>query len=331
MTQTTKTTQIQRALDNLAVHEEHCRLCPRECGINRKKGERGFCQAGTSASLSHTLLHLGEEPVLSGFSDCQICNQSGPSCGSGAVFFSGCHLKCIFCQNYQLSWQGRGHSVSDEDLAAAMLNLQAKRALNINFVSPTHLVIPILKALKIAVKKGLRLPLVYNSNGYEKSEIIRELDGIIDIYLPDFKYFSDDIAKKYSGVDDYSFFAKQAVQEMVRQRPILISDEREIVQEGVIIRHLVLPGQTEDSQAVLEWLKRNIEASFGLSLMSQFQPCYRAPKELHRILTPAEYDPILAIAKELGSTQLFFQPLDSRSREPLVPDFDKDNPFNWQG
>ncbi len=330
MNKTSKIERIHKALGTLTIHEEHCQLCPRECGVNRKKGERGCCQAGLDASVSHTLLHLGEEPVLSGYSDCRVSHRSGPPYGSGTVFFSGCHLKCQFCQNYQLSWQGKGSSVSEDELAAAMLELQENGALNINFVSPTHLISPILKALKIALAKGLHLPLVYNSNGYEKWAIIRELDGIIDIYLPDFKYFSDTVAKKYSGVDDYSFFAKQAVQEMVSQRPVLITDEQEIAQEGVIIRHLVLPGHTEDSQAVLEWLKWNIDASFGLSLMSQYQPSFMAPQSLRRTLTPTEYAPVLAKAKKLGSAVLFFQPVPIKPGESLVPDFDKNDPFNWQ-
>jgi len=330
MNNTSKKEQIRTALDILAAHEEHCKLCPRECGVNRKKGEKGFCQAGIDASLSHTLLHLGEEPVLSGYSDFRVSHRSGPSYGSGTIFFTGCHLKCQFCQNYQLSWQGKGRSVSENELAAAMLKLQESGALNINFVSPTHLIIPILKALQIAFTKGLRLPVVYNSNGYEKWEIIRALDGIIDIYLPDFKYFSDDLAKKYSGVDDYSVFAKQAIQEMVRQRPALITDEREIAQEGVIIRHLVLPGHTEDSLILLEWLKRNIDASFGLSLMSQYQPCFLAPPTLQRTLTPAEYEPVLALAKELQTAALFFQPVPIKAGESLVPNFDQDDPFNFR-
>jgi len=330
MNNTAKIEHVEKALDKLAAHEECCQLCPRECGVNRKKGERGFCQAGIEASLSHTLLHLGEEPVLSGYSDCRISNRSGPSYGSGTIFFTGCHLKCLFCQNYQLSWQGKGNSVSTDELAATMLNLQENGALNINFVSPTHLIFPILKALKTALAKGLHLPLVYNSNGYEKWEIIRELNGIIDIYLPDFKYYSDDLAKKYSGVDDYPLFAKQAIQEMVKQRPALTTDEREIAQEGVIIRHLVLPGHAKDSQAVLEWLKRNINTSIGLSLMSQYQPCFRAPQNLQRTLTPVEYDPVLAKAKELKSAAFFFQPMPLKPGESLVPDFDKDNPFNFR-
>lgn len=330
MNNPTKIERIDKALDSLAVHEEHCGLCPRECGVNRKKGERGYCRTGISASLSHTLLHLGEEPILSGYSDCRVTKRAGRSCGSGTIFFTGCHLKCLFCQNYQLSWQGKGKPVSESELASMMLNLQNNGALNINFVSPTHLIIPILKALKIAYTKGLRLPLVYNSNGYEKKDILRRLEGIMDLYLPDFKYFSDTVAQRYSNVDNYARFAKDAVQEMVKQRPVLITDEREIAQEGVIIRHLVLPGQTEDSQAVIEWLKRNIDDSIGLSLMSQYKPCFLAPQDLQRTLTPAEYEAVLVKAKELDSAVLFFQPVSINPGKSLIPNFDRDDPFNWQ-
>lgn len=330
MDRSNKKEKIRAAVDILTVHEEYCRLCPRECRINRKKGEKGFCQIGIDASLSHSLLHLGEEPVLSGYSDCRVSPSAGSPYGSGTIFFTGCHLKCRFCQNYQLSWQGKGRSVSEDEVAEAMLKLQANGALNINFVSPTHVILPILKALQIALAKGLRLPLVYNSNGYEKWEIIRTLDGIIDIYLPDFKYFSDDLSKNYSEVDDYSLFAKQAILEMIRQRPALLTDEREIAQEGVIIRHLVLPGHTEDTQNLLDWLRRNIDASFGLSLMSQYQPCHLAPQTMQRTLTRAEYEPVLARAKELQSAALFFQPVSNKAGESLVPDFDQDDPFNFR-
>jgi putative pyruvate formate lyase activating enzyme len=329
MNNTTKIGLIQKALDALATHEERCQLCPRECGVNRKKGEKGFCRAGLKASLSHALLHLGEEPVLSGYADCRINDRPGLSSGSGTIFFSGCHLKCLFCQNHQLSWQGKGHSVSEAELASTMLNLQEQGALNINLVSPSHQILPILKALKIAFASGLRLPLVYNSNGYEKGEIIKELEGIIDIYLPDFKYSSGATAKKYSGVSDYSLLARRAIQEMIRQKPVLVTDEQEIAQEGVIIRHLVLPGNTEDSQDVLEWIKENLDNDIGFSLMSQYQPCFMAPSELQRTLTPEEYESVLSKAKELKSALIFFQPQPINPEESLVPDFDKDIPFDW--
>jgi len=326
---TTKLSCLDKALDHLAAHDECCALCPRECRVNRTKGEKGFCDAGIQATLSHTLLHLGEEPVLSGYSDCRNSHRGEPCCGSGTIFFTGCHLKCLFCQNYQLSWQGKGRAVSEDELAAAMLSLQEKGALNINFVSPTHQLLPILKALKIAYTKGLRLPVVYNSNGYEKRNILQGLDGIVDIYLPDFKYYSEEVAKKYSGVDDYAFYAKQTVQEMVNQRPDLITDDQEIAREGVIIRHLILPGQIEDSKAVLRWLEQNIDAAFGLSLMSQYQPCFIAPQELQRRLTEKEYNTVLVKAREIGSAALFFQSLPSKPGSFLVPDFDMDDPFNW--
>ncbi|MBN1224898.1 MAG: hypothetical protein JXB23_16740 [Candidatus Aminicenantes bacterium] len=325
----TKRERVQKALIRLQEHEECCRLCPRECGVNRRKGERGYCRAGNRACLSHALLHMGEEPVLSGCHDCGHEDRNNHSAGSGTIFFSGCHLKCLFCQNYQLSWQNKGKPVKDEELAAAMMDLQGRGALNINFVSPSHLIIPILRALQIAYKMGLNLPLVYNSNGYEKETIIRELEGIVDIFLPDFKYSSADLSQKYSGVSDYFFYAGPAIREMARQRPSLIVDGREIAQEGVIIRHLVLPGQVEDSLAVLDWIGKNIDARIGLSLMSQFQPCFKAPPELRRPVSEVEYKRVLEKGEKIEAEILFIQSLPSTPEESLVPDFNKNEPFNW--
>ena len=329
MKATAKLKKIQYALDALGEHERCCRLCPRECGVNRKKGERGYCQAGNRASLSHALLHLGEEPILSGHQDCRIESRKDAKHGSGTIFFTGCHLKCVFCQNHQLSWQNKGTPIADEELAVLMLDLQARGALNINFVSPSHLLLPLLRALQIAFEQGLHLPLVYNCSGYEKAKIIRELDGIIDVYLPDFKYSSAEVSLKYSGVDDYFFHASAALREMVRQRPALIVNSQQAATEGVLIRHLVLPGQVEDSLAILEWIDDHISAKVGLSLMSQYQPCYKAPPELQRRISSAEYARVLAKAEELQSEMVFVQPGPLSPEDSLVPDFDKKSPFNW--
>lgn len=325
-----KIQKIDQALGNLASHETECHLCPRECGANRKKGRTGFCQSSHLGSLSHALLHLGEEPVLSGYSNCLKEGKHRTPSGSGALFFSGCNLKCLFCQNYQLSWLNQGKTQSDKELAEAMLGLQEKGALNINFVSPTHMILSILKALKIAVREGLNLPLVFNSNGYEKAEVIQELEGIVDIYLPDFKFFSPLVAKRYSGVADYAIYAGPAVKEMFVQQPILVLNEQGIAQKGLIIRHLVLPGHIEDSLSVLEWIAQNLSTSVHLSLMSQYHPVYKAPPDIQRTLSTEEYEKIVEAAEEIGFENAFIQPDAFGSGDHLIPDFSRETPFSWR-
>jgi putative pyruvate formate lyase activating enzyme len=326
-----KIDKIDRALSALAGHEEECRLCPRDCGVNRAAGDRGFCESGPAAVVSHALLHFGEEPVLSGSRDAAdgVRPLGGSRSGSGTVFFSGCSLKCRFCQNYQLSWLGRGREVGDDELAGLMLGLQEKGALNINLVSPTHHLLPVLRALKIALDRGLSLPLVANSSGYEKASILAHLEGIIDIYLPDLKYASAELAARYSGAGDYFSHAAEAIREMFFQRPLLILDEAEVAREGLIIRHLVLPGQVEDSLAILEWIRRELGTSVALSLMSQYLPCFHSPRELQRPVAPEEYARVLARAQELSFEHLFVQPRTFAAEAHLVPDFDLAEPFDW--
>lgn len=198
MTAPNKIELVERALEALAPNESACALCPRGCRVDRTRNEKGVCQTGRRASVSHALLHYGEEPVLSG------PGYPGPSrkrgrAGSGTIFFTGCSLKCLFCQNYQLSWLAEGEEADDEALAGMMLKLKRQGALNINLVSPSHVLLPILRALRIALAQGLDLPIVFNSNGYDKAEVIRRLEGIVDIYLPDLKYHGADVSKRYSG------------------------------------------------------------------------------------------------------------------------------------
>lgn len=326
-----KIERIQKALQNLIHHETECRLCPHECRVNRSIGEKGFCQMGNQALLSHAILHYGEEPILSGYHDCTGTSKTEGYLqqGSGALFFSGCNLKCLFCQNYQLSWFNKGTEINSEELATHMLSLQKKRALNINLVSPTHLIVPILKALKSAYQNGLKLPLVYNSNGYEKAEIIKQLDGIVDIYLPDLKYFSPRLSAKYSGAEDYFVSASTAIQEMFRQQPELICNESDVAKQGLIIRHLILPGQSEDSFDLLGWISRNLAGQIGLSLMSQYYPCFKAPACLQKFLDPEEYSKVLDRAFESGFENLFYQSESFPQSEHLLPDFDKGDPFEW--
>ena len=327
-----KIAKIERALNALERHETDCALCPRECHVDRRKGRAGICQSGTRAALSHALLHYGEEPVLSGLDDCAGGRQERKSHGrgSGTIFFTGCNLKCLFCQNYQLSWFRQGREVEDEELAEAMLDLQDKGALNINLVSPTHFIVPILRALKIASGRGLRIPLISNSNGYEKTDVVEQLAGIVDIYLPDLKYCSSRISKAYSGAEDYFLHARQALQEMFVQQPDFVLDEWGIAQRGMIVRHLILPGHADDSGAVLEWLARDLSPSVPVSLMSQYRPCFRAPEEIQKSLTADEYRAVLRKAERLGLETIFVQPEVFETDAHLVPDFNREKPFLWR-
>lgn len=273
--------------------------------------------------MSAALLHHGEEPVLSG---------SGPGArGSGTIFFAGCNLKCLFCQNHQISWGMKGRIVSDGELARLMLGLQDQGALNINLVSPTHLILPILRALLLAYDQGLRLPLVYNSNGYEHVAVVEHLAGIMDIYLPDCKYRLPEPAAMYSGAADYFDHARPALQEMYVQQPDLHVDDDGIARRGTIIRHLVLPGQVPNAIAVLEWLAATFSPALPVSLMSQYRPCFQAPPEIRRPVSPAEYGAVMTRARELGFEHLFLQPELFAPEDHLHPDFDRNEPFPWKG
>jgi len=329
-----KIRRIDRALEALSGLESDCTLCPRRCRVDRRKEATGICQTGAKARVSHALLHFGEEPVLSGPSNDARSERAGgrpvPMRGSGTIFFSGCNLKCLFCQNYQLSWLNEGNPTSDLELAGMMLDLQKQGALNINLVSPTHVILPVLRALRIAYARGLSIPLVYNSNGYDRSAVIDRLAGIIDIYLPDIKYFSPAMSKKYSGAADYFKNSGPAVRKMSIQQPVLELDDREAARKGLIIRHLVMPGFVEDSLSIIRWIRANIPPSIGLSLMSQYHPCYKAPEEIRRPLTGEEYREVMNSALELGFENLFIQPEPFAPGEFLLPDFHKKDPFPWK-
>jgi putative pyruvate formate lyase activating enzyme len=309
---------VEKALTRLSPLESNCTLCPRDCRVDRTKGAAGVCRTGRYASVSHALLHFGEEPVISGKS------------GSGTIFFTGCNLKCLFCQNYQLSWLLEGGPVSNEELAALMLGLQAKGAHNINFVSPTHVVLPILRALRIALSEGLAIPLVWNSNGYDSLEAVRALEGIVDIYLPDLKYHSPAISNKYSAAGDYFAKASEAVREMSIQQPVLDLDPGGTARKGLVVRHLILPGSVEDTLGILKWASENLSSFIGLSLMSQYRPCFRAPDEIQRGVSEEEYRRAADAALALGFDHLFLQPEPFRPDEHLVPDFRKEKPFLWK-
>ncbi len=326
-----KLQRLKSALADLEGHEQACRLCPRRCAVDRREGKTGFCRTGSLASVSHVLRHFGEEPVLSGPSPRGRADTESPQGrrGSGTVFFAGCNLKCLFCQNHQISWRDSGAEIEDSALAQAMLDLQAQGAANINLVSPTHVLIPILRALCLALLGGLRLPIVYNSHGYESAAVLRRLEGIIDIYLPDLKYSSRCVSERLSRAADYYPAACAALIEMFCQQPVLETDHRGMAQRGLIVRHLILPGHTDDSLVILDWLRRRLAPSIGLSLMSQYSPCFLAPEGLRRPITPREYQRVLNHALDLGFENLFLQPEPFQPGENLIPDFSRDEPFVW--
>jgi putative pyruvate formate lyase activating enzyme len=323
---------IKKAIDNLSAHRFDCHLCPRMCHVNRDQGETGFCWIDNRIVIAHFCLYFGEEPFLSGYYDYHNNLKTGSSLsGSGAVFFAGCNLKCIYCQNYQISRQIKGTFVSPDMLASIFLQLQEKKALNINLVTPTHVILLILKALERAYNLGLTIPIVYNTSAYDSYETLIHLDGIIDIYLPDFKYFRNDSAGRFSHAPDYPDKAMTGVKEMYRQVGNLKIDNEGNAKKGLIIRHLILPGHTEESCSILEWIAANISPNVYVSLMGQFYPCSNVPDEINRVISRDEYEIVLAKAEELGFENAFVQAYPPASPEHIMPDFSNKNPFSWQG
>lgn len=267
-----------------------CRVCPRQCGMDRTKDEPGLCKAGYLPEVSSWNLHFGEEPPLSGYR------------GSGTIFFAHCNLHCCFCQNYPISQLGHGQKISLEKLAQIMLKLQEQGAHNINLVTPTHFVPQIVKALALAKEGGLRLPVVYNSGGYESLETLKLLAGIVDIYMPDAKYGDSENALKYSQAPDYFEISKTVLKEMHRQVGKLIIDEEGVASRGLLIRHLVLPNNLALTERVLKFIAEEISPATYLSLMAQYHPAYKAVgiPELSRRLTREEYQSAVKIADQLG-------------------------------
>ena len=269
-----------------------CLACPRGCLVDRDSGERGFCGVSNEYIIGSADLHFWEEPCISGTG------------GSGAIFFSGCNLRCVFCQNRDISREVVGKKYSEEELVSRMLELQSRGAHNINLVTATPYAFFIAKTLEKAKKQGLSIPVVYNCGGYESVEALRALEGLVDIYLPDFKYFSEDLARSYSNVPNYARVAGEAISEMYRQVGKLTLDEKGIAKRGLIVRHLVLPACREDSKAVLKYLSEILPASeVTLSLMRQYTPDFAgndAPKNLKRRLTSFEYEDVLSYALSLG-------------------------------
>ncbi len=274
-----------------------CRLCPRGCGADRLAGGAGFCGAGEKARVAAISIHDGEEPPISG------------TRGSGTVFFSHCNLACLFCQNYPISQMGVGREMAAEELGDRLLRLEARGAHNVNFVTPTPHVPQMIGALAAARRKGFALPVVYNTNGYESPEALALLDGVVDIYLPDVKYRSAGLAAEASGAADYPAHNARAVAEMVRQAGPLAAGADGIATRGVLIRHLVLPGKVEETEAVLAFVRSRFGPGMPLSLMGQYFPAHRAPATAgyDRPLSPEEYERAVAAAEALGMTNVFIQ------------------------
>jgi len=296
----------------------NCTLCPRNCKINRKDREIGFCRSGYLPIVSSYCVHHGEEPVLSG------------NRGSGTIFFGNCNLRCIFCQNHQISQpekSRRDKEISFERLADIMIELQSKGCHNINLVSPSHFAAQIVKALEIAVKKGLKIPLVYNTNSYESLYTLKLLDGIIDIYLPDIKYSDNNNSFDYSKAEDYVRCSRAVILEMKRQVGNLIVDAHDIAIRGLIIRHLVLPNDIAGSKESLEFISREIGRETFLSIMSQYFPTHKAKENilLSNPLTEAEYERVIDYFNMFGLENGWIQ--EYSSRDYYCPDFEKNEPF----
>jgi putative pyruvate formate lyase activating enzyme len=285
--------------------------------VNRIAGKTGFCRVGSAIEISHAGLHFGEEPPISG------------TRGSGTIFFNGCNLRCIFCQNYQISQefqQGRTRTLTTDELASEMLRLQDNGAHNINFISPTHMIFQMADAIEAARGKGLAVPVVYNSNGYDSVDALKQIRGLVDIYLPDIKYFDNTLGKRFSAVDDYADVVSGVLLEMLDQTGDLQMNDDGIALRGLLIRHLVLPGQLDNSRRCLDFLA-GLSQSIHVSIMSQYSPQYKAGnyREINRTLTVDEYDEIISYAHGLGLENAFIQELESQSH--YLPDFDQELPF----
>ena len=291
-----------------------CDLCPRKCLVDRKKGEKGICGQTENLKVARAALHFWEEPCISG------------DAGSGAVFFSGCPLHCVFCQNENIANGTVGKEISLERLVDIFLELQEKGANNINLVTPGHFVPQIVKALDQARKEGLTLPVVYNTSSYETVDTIKRLEGYVDIYLPDFKYMSQVLSKKYSHAPDYAEVAKAAIAEMVRQtgKAVFVNgDEDNLILRGTIVRHLTLPGCMEDSMQILKYLHETYGDMIYISIMNQFTPLSNLEKypELNRRITDEEYETLVDYAIEIGIENGFIQE-GNTAEESFIPAFD---------
>lgn len=290
---------------------KECRLCPRNCGVNRLEGQRGFCGVDAEIMVARSALHMWEEPCISGKE------------GSGAVFFSGCSLGCGFCQNRTISRGQSGKKITAEHLVELFFQLQDQNANNINLVTAGQFLPQVVTALEMAKQQGLRIPIVYNSSGYEKTEALKMLDGLVDIYLPDFKYMDTELAKKYSHAEDYPQVAQAALAEMVRQVGEAEFDSRGMMKKGVIVRHLLLPGHVKDSKNVLKYLWETYGDRIYISMMNQYTPMPTMKDDplLSRKVTDREYERLIDYAITLGLNNGFIQEGET-AKESFIPEFD---------
>lgn len=290
---------------------ENCLLCPRKCGINRAIGQTGVCGVSAEIRVARAALHYWEEPCISGKK------------GSGAVFFSGCSLHCVFCQNREISDGKAGKVISKERLSDIFIELAGKGANNINLVTPGQYIPDIVWAVNDARSRGMKLPIVYNTSGYENVTELKLLDGIVDVYLPDFKYMDSALSAKYSRAKDYPSVAKQAISEMVRQQPkVVIDDATGLIQKGVIVRQLLLPGHVNDAKAILKYLHDTYQNSIYISMMSQFTPiALKDYPEINRTVTRREYERLIDYAIKIGITNAFIQE-GNVAKDSFIPAFD---------
>lgn len=290
---------------------ENCLLCPRKCGINRSTGQTGVCGVSSEIKVARAALHYWEEPCISGKG------------GSGAVFFSGCSLHCVFCQNREISDGKAGKLISKERLSDIFMELAGKGANNINLVTPGQYIPDIVWAVNDAKSRGMKLPIIYNTSGYENVTELKLLEGIVDVYLPDFKYMDSTLSARYSRAKDYPSVAKQALSEMVRQQPdVVIDDATGLIQKGVIVRQLLLPGHVNDAKAVLKYLYDTYHDHVYISMMSQFTPiALKDYPEINRTVTRREYERLVDYALEIGITNAFIQEGDV-AKDSFIPAFD---------
>ena len=289
---------------------DNCTLCPHNCKVNRLEGKKGRCKCDNTLKIALASLHMFEEPCISGTN------------GSGTVFFTNCNLNCIYCQNYEISQVGKGKEITIQTLADIFIKQQEKGAHNINLVTPTMYVYQIIEAIKIARKNGLKIPIIYNSNGYENVETIKMLNGYIDVYLPDLKYYTNESSKKYSNVDNYFEVATNAIKEMYSQVGNAVFDDNGIIQKGVIIRHLVLPNHIQNTKNILKWINENMPKNIYVSVMAQYFPTYKAKNDslINRKLNKKEYKEVFNYLYSLDLQNGYIQELGSHEDE-YVPDF----------
>ncbi len=286
--------KLSERIESLWARLAKCDMCPHQCKVNRLEEEKGKCKTGKKAQISSFGPHFGEERPLVG------------RYGSGTIFFTNCNLSCVFCQNYDISHLGQGYEVEEKKIAEIMLSLQNMGCHNINFVTPTHVVPQIVKALSLAVENGLRVPLVYNSGGYDSVSTLELLDGMVDIYMPDLKYSDDRIARRYCNAQDYSSAARAAIKEMHRQVGDLVMDEGGVALRGLLVRHLVLPEDLAGTKQAMKFIAEDVSRNTYVNLMDQYHPCFKADEysPLDRRITQKEFTQAVKIAQELGIDRL---------------------------